>query len=143
MCDKNTTEFSGYAADLWAAGVCLFIFTTGRLPFFSMTPLKLFELIANADVPYHLHEDMSDSLQGILKKLLTKDPSERAGVGFCLQHEFCSGARIQRVNELGKEFDSSDGGIVLTKEEVKTVSDTCFIAICFVSNFLNEILFFS
>eukprot|EP00804_Cyclotella_cryptica_P011324 CCRYP_016352-RA/>CCRYP_016352-RA protein AED:0.05 eAED:0.05 QI:125/1/1/1/1/1/5/313/824 len=131
MCDKNTTEFSGYAADLWAAGVCLYIFTTGRLPFFSTTPLKLFELIANAEVPYHLHEDMSDSLKGILQKLLTKDPSERAGVGFCLQHEFCSSARIQRLNELGKEFDSSDGGIVLTKEEVKTAFSVTMLSSMF------------
>jgi serine/threonine protein kinase len=106
---------------LLAAGVCLFIFTTGRLPFFSVDPLDLFEQIAKADVPYHLYPDISDSLKGILQQMLTKDPSQRAGVGFCLQHEFCSSARLHRVSELGKEFDSSDRGIVLTNDEVKTV----------------------
>lgn len=33
--DKSTRlSFSGYAADVWAAGVCLYIFVTGKLPFF-------------------------------------------------------------------------------------------------------------
>ena len=120
MC--STSEFSGYACDIWAAGICLFIFTTGKVPFFSMTPLTLFELISKAEVPYDSHPDMSSTLKGLLTKMLTKYPAHRAGVGFCLQHEFCAKARIQRVEELGQDFEHSDQEIVLTSEEVDTVS---------------------
>lgn len=123
MCGKSS-QFSGYSADMWAAGICLFIFTTGKLPFFSMAPLTLFELISKAEVPFDHHPDMSSNLRDLLQNMLTKNPSERAGVGFCLQHKFCEDARIQRVNQLGKDFDRSDHDIVLTNEEVDTVSIT-------------------
>ncbi|EEC44381.1 predicted protein, partial [Phaeodactylum tricornutum CCAP 1055/1] len=43
MCEGG--HFSGYAADIWAAGVCLYIFVTGKLPFFSNVPLDLFDMI--------------------------------------------------------------------------------------------------
>jgi len=118
MC--TTSEFSGYACDIWAAGICLFIFTTGKVPFFSMTPLTLFELISKAEVPYDSHPNMSNTLKGLLTKMLTKNPADRAGVGFCLQHEFCEKARIQRVEELGQDFEHSDQEIILTSEEVDT-----------------------
>lgn len=132
MCNKSITEFSGYACDLWAAGICLFIFTTGKLPFFSMAPLTLFDLISKAEVPYDSYPNISSSLEGILKKMLTKDPADRAGVGFCLQHEFCKDAREQRMKELIKDFEHSDHDIVLTNEEVHTVStDACFSALYF------------
>lgn len=129
MCGKNS-QFSGYSADMWAAGICLFIFTTGKIPFFSMAPLSLFEMIAKAEVPYDEHPNMSDGLKNLLQNMLTKNPAERAGVGFCLQHEFCQDARIKRVNELGKDFDRSDYDIVLSNEEVDTVSIIKSVLIC-------------
>ena len=129
MCTTNQNSgFSGYAADLWAAGICLFIFTTGKVPFFSLVPLTLFEMIAKAEVPYDSYPDMSSSLKDILQKMLAKDPTQRAGVGYCLKHEFCEDARTLRVNELRKDFDQSDRDIVLSNDEVITVSVMqCFL----------------
>eukprot|EP01082_Thalassiosira_pseudonana_P007701 g6996.t1 g6996 contig23:1656047-1656750(-) len=117
MCAVDGGKFSGYAADLWSAGVCLYVFTTGRLPFFSLIPSELFELIAKADIDYDkLH--LSDELKDLLQMMLKKDPASRAGVGDALQHEFCSKARIQRVKQLGREFQQSDHNIILTNDDV-------------------------
>ncbi len=109
--------FSGYAADLWAAGVCLYIFTTGRLPFFSLNPSELFHLIAKAEVQYE-RLDLSHELKDLLGKLLTKDPATRAGVGDCLKHKFCASARTQRIHELGSKVKGSARQIVLSKNDV-------------------------
>jgi serine/threonine protein kinase len=126
MCGKNS-QFSGYSADMWAAGICLFIFTTGKVPFFSMAPLTLFEMIAKAEVPYDQHPNMSSTLKELLQKMLTKNPADRAGVGYCLQHDFCKNARTERIKQLGKDFDRSDHDIVLSNEEVDGVSTNCIL----------------
>jgi len=115
MCDTESTGFSGYAADLWAAGVCLYVFTTGKVPFFSLTPTKLFGMISNGEVEYE-GLGLSNVLKDLLGKLLDKDPSTRAGVGTCLKHKFCADARAERLAELGHEM--SDKHIILSKNDV-------------------------
>ena len=117
MCSAASNGFSGYSADLWAAGVCLYIFTTGKLPFFSMDPTELFDIISKAEVPY-AGLGLSDDLTGLLGKLLEKDPSKRAGVGDCLKHEFCAQARTERIEELGYKFKRSEEQITLSKYDV-------------------------
>jgi serine/threonine protein kinase len=117
MCGTTSDGFSAYSADLWAAGVCLYIFITGTLPFFSMDPSELFAMISKAKVPY-AGLCLSDSLRDLLGKLLEKDPSTRAGVGDCLRHEFCAQARNDRIDELGYKFKRSDREIILSKNEV-------------------------
>mmetsp|Transcript_21188 Transcript_21188/g.37971 ORF Transcript_21188/g.37971 Transcript_21188/m.37971 type:complete len:257 (+) Transcript_21188:742-1512(+) len=117
MCSTESNGFSGYASDLWAAGVCLYIFTTGRLPFFSMLPTVIFDLIATENLNYE-GLGLSDELVELLKKLLDKNPATRAGVGDCLKHEFCADARIARTNELGIRFNESEDHIILSKNDV-------------------------
>jgi len=118
MCSTESKGFSGYAADLWAAGVCLYIFTTGSLPFFSMNPTDLFDLIAKGEVQYE-GLVFSDELKNLLGKLLMKDVSTRAGVGDCLKHKFCADARMKRIGELGNKFKSSEEHIILSKNDVE------------------------
>ncbi|KAL7540038.1 hypothetical protein ACHAXR_009816 [Thalassiosira sp. AJA248-18] len=111
MCAENSLVFSGYACDIWAAGICLYIFATGSLPFYTEIPLALFDKIAEANVKFD-DAKMSDDLIGLLKEVLAKDPAARAGVGDCLKHQFCKGARQQRTKELGEEVEMHEEVIV-------------------------------
>merc|ERR1719491_291054 len=126
MCSIDSSGFSGYASDLWAAGICLYIFASGRLPFFSKLPSDLFAHLAKAAVPY---EDeglqlFSPDLKDLLTKVLTRDPKKRAGVGDCLQHQFCAKARIRRIHEIGDQFNESDHHIILSKDAVDNALST-------------------
>uniref|UniRef100_A0A7S4N509 Protein kinase domain-containing protein n=1 Tax=Odontella aurita TaxID=265563 RepID=A0A7S4N509_9STRA len=116
MCEEDGGAFSGYAADLWAAGICLYIFVTGRLPFYSETPVELFDMIAEGDVPYD-GLGLSEHLVDLLKTLLEKDPSKRAGIGDCLKHPFLQKAREQRIIDLGNEFERSFNRKLVVREE--------------------------
>ncbi|GKY92634.1 hypothetical protein MPSEU_000233500 [Mayamaea pseudoterrestris] len=107
--------FSGYAADIWAAGVCLYIFVTGKLPFYSEDPGELMKLIAKGEVPYD-GNNFSDDLLELLHMTLEKDPEKRAGVGDCLKHPFLQVARAQRVQELSVEFAKSNTRVVRVEE---------------------------
>ena len=124
MCSEQGggKHFSGYAADLWAAGVCLYIFVTGRLPFYSEVPTELFEKIGEAKIDYE-KLGVSNSLVDLLRRALEKDPRKRAGVGDCLQHPFLQVAREKRIRQLSSELElSRKRKIVLNEEDIKAVS---------------------
>ena len=113
MCEGGRA-FSGYAADIWAAGVCLYIFVTGKLPFYSESPSDLMDMIKEANVPYD--ENMSDNLVELLQMALHKDPDKRAGVGDLLKHPFLLMARAQRIQKLSVEFARSKATNTIVEE---------------------------
>ena len=119
MCKEEGGAFSAYAADLWAAGICLHIFATGKLPFYSEIPTTLFDMIEEAKISFD-GLGLSKDLVNLLTKMLEKDPEKRYGVGDCLRHPFLSKARDQRIKELGGEFDkSSTRKLVVTDKDVR------------------------
>lgn len=85
-----------------SAGVCLHIFATGKLPFYSDIPLRLFDMIADAKVDLD-NTGLPDVLVDLLRKVLAKDPFVRASVGDCLSHPFCAKAREDRIRTLGED----------------------------------------
>ena len=126
MCAENSLIFSGYACDLWAAGICLYIFATGKIPFFSEIPLKLFDMIADAKLNLK-GLGLSDTLVDLLQKVLEKDPNKRAGLGDCLKHPFCINAREQR--ELPQHHDLRQVSVALcfaSGAAVQRFSPNCF-----------------
>jgi len=115
--EKHNLSFSGYMSDIWAAGICLHIFASGRMPFYNTDALKLFCDISRGDVVYD--EIFSENLKGLLKKVLEKDPEKRAGIGDCLNHSFCIRQQTLRRRKLGNLMRiSSERKIDVTKEDV-------------------------
>jgi serine/threonine protein kinase len=124
MCQGG--HFSGYAADMWAAGVCLYIFVTGKLPFYSETPTELMDLIKEGTVSYE-GLGLSEPLCELLHMTLEVDPTKRAGVGDCLKHPFLQTARDKRVKELSAELAKSKSTTVFISErDIQSVSSCRF-----------------
>lgn len=133
MC-AGSQMFSGYAADMWAAGVCLYIFVTGRLPFYSEVPTDLFEAINEEEIDYK-NLGLSGQLVDLLQRCLERKAERRAGVGDCLKHPFLKRARDQRIRQFSAEFEVSlSRKIVLNEEDIKMVCPefvpllTCYVA---------------
>ena len=115
-------RFSGFAADMWAAGICLYIFVSGKLPFYSEVPTELFKSIIEDDVQLE-GMGLSPSLIDLLKVTLNKNPDERAGVGDCLRHPFLRGAREKRVKQLSVAFERSQmRNLIVNEDDIRKVS---------------------
>lgn len=78
-------------------------------------------MIAEAKLPDLKRLGMSDVLIDLLQKVLAKDPADRAGVGDCLQHQFCVAAREQRIRELGDEVERHDERIIPRRHDLRQV----------------------
>ena len=67
--------FSGYKQDIWALGVCLWIFIFGSLPFDDCEEEQLASLITDSDpvFPY----PVAPSLETLIRGMLAKSPLER------------------------------------------------------------------
>lgn len=145
MCQGDGHAFSLYAADMWAAGVCLYIFVTGKLPFYSESAIEILEMIRQGDVPYDgLH--LSQNLQELLRMTLQKDPDLRAGVGDCLKHPYLLLPRSERIHQLSVEFERSRATSTVVEESdilaVRTVEINCWCgAPGFYFIVTNQILF--
>lgn len=115
MCN-GAKSFSGYASDVWAAGVCLYVFASGRLPFYSDVPSDLCHLISQANITFK-DTSFSEELKELLSRILQKDPCQRVGLGEILSHDFCKKARIDRIRMLG--IRDSEAEIVIKDEGTK------------------------
>lgn len=137
MC-QGKKAFSGYAADIWAAGVCLYIFVSGRLPFFSNAPMELMNTIAEQEVPFG-DLDVSESMLDLLKIALERDPDHRAGVGDCMQHPCLAEARSRRIFQLSDEFRLSHRNIHVGEDDLKAVSFCLFVCFPVKTSFVSQI----
>jgi serine/threonine-protein kinase 11 len=79
-------QFSGYKVDVWAAGVSLFLLSTGRVPFEGASLIQLFDQIAAGafTVPPALAADAP--LVELVHGLLTVDFEARYSVDTALRH---------------------------------------------------------
>ncbi|KAL0225824.1 hypothetical protein P9112_013148 [Eukaryota sp. TZLM1-RC] len=81
----NAEEWSGFAEDVYAAGVTIFIMAFGRLPFKGDT-VQLLQEIAYSEVEFP--SEVDPLLVDLLKGMMNKDPCKRISIGEIKCHPF-------------------------------------------------------
>mmetsp|Transcript_35580 Transcript_35580/g.79024 ORF Transcript_35580/g.79024 Transcript_35580/m.79024 type:complete len:994 (+) Transcript_35580:258-3239(+) len=86
---------SGYSPstelDMWALGVTLYMWVFGELPFNGIAPFMVYESIKRQELRIPPHTRISAEFTDFLRKLLDKDPSQRASIVDALQHAWITG----------------------------------------------------
>mmetsp|Transcript_12775 Transcript_12775/g.30432 ORF Transcript_12775/g.30432 Transcript_12775/m.30432 type:complete len:324 (-) Transcript_12775:87-1058(-) len=83
-------DFSGRAADVWAAGVTLYMFVHGKCPYMSSNLVQIFQMIR--EDPVLISASLSPPLIDLLSHMLDKDFKARITVEEILQHPWMKGA---------------------------------------------------
>ena len=97
MVEGEGGKFNAYSCDCWAAGVCFYIFLTGRLPFYAEEVMDLFGAIEAAapDIP----ADLPDGAKRVLAGLMEKDVDKRLTVPQLEADEWLAGVAAARQEE--------------------------------------------
>uniref|UniRef100_A0A1X7UJ62 Uncharacterized protein n=2 Tax=Amphimedon queenslandica TaxID=400682 RepID=A0A1X7UJ62_AMPQE len=77
-------NWSGFKADIWASGVTLYHFTTGKFPFEGESVYKLFAVISQCT--YTLPPELPPVLQDLIRGMLLKDPDKRLDIEQIRRH---------------------------------------------------------
>jgi len=77
-------EYRGQPADVWAAGVSLFMFTHGRCPFMSANIAGIYQVIRQEEPV--IDAPVSADCRDLLARLLVKDPAARITIPEIRQH---------------------------------------------------------
>lgn len=67
------------AADVWSAGVILYILLSGMPPFWGKTKSRIFDAVRIADLrfPSNPWDEISESATDLIKRMLCTDPAQR------------------------------------------------------------------
>eukprot|EP00752_Nemacystus_decipiens_P002377 g2245.t1 len=110
MCDtrEEGVAFNAYAADSWAAGVTLWCFLYGRVPFFGLNPMDLFASVV--DDPTPIPRGADTALRDLLERLLAKDPGERLTVPEAREHIWVRSWQGRRCRQMSSSVACAAGG---------------------------------
>ncbi|KAK9021865.1 hypothetical protein V6N11_011830 [Hibiscus sabdariffa] len=78
------------AADIWSAGVILYILLSGTPPFWGKTKSRIFDAVRAADLqfPSDPWDRISDSAKNLVRGMLNTDPSQRLTALLVLDHSW-------------------------------------------------------
>jgi serine/threonine protein kinase len=93
-------QFDGYAIDLWAAGVILFILLVGRSPFeMAVETDPCFNTLSSGGVKETLHHwgvPLSDEACNLLQGMMWRDPADRLNLAQVARHPWVTGRSTRR-----------------------------------------------
>ncbi|CAI5740091.1 unnamed protein product [Peronospora destructor] len=78
----------GMEADWWSYGVLLYEMLTGSTPFFDANISQMYKKIQTADVKYERYPPIDEDAIDLLRKLLVRDPADRADIHGVRSHSF-------------------------------------------------------
>ncbi|XP_021765199.1 calcium-dependent protein kinase 26-like [Chenopodium quinoa] len=109
------------AADVWSAGVILYILLSAMPPFWGKTKSRIFEAVRAADLrfPSEPWDRVSKSAQELIKKMLCIDPLKRLTAEQVLAHSW-----MEEVSSATEDSHEHDG---FSSRQLKT-RDSSFIA---------------
>lgn len=117
---KSDVPFDGFAVDMWAAGVILFMMLVGRAPFREAhtTDPKFLTVACKGQLRsllQSLHIKISDEAVDLLQNLLWQDPRRRLTLQEALTHPWVT----QDRETSGSETSSLDGSTRAAAKNVK------------------------
>jgi serine/threonine protein kinase len=96
-----TSRTWSYSSDIWALGVMIFSFFSGRVPFKGKTQDQTFELIKKCEFETH-DSEFPKVAQDLVKKLLVVVPENRLGaqnINDLMAHPFFEGIDFTTIND--------------------------------------------
>eukprot|EP00761_Pharyngomonas_kirbyi_P008524 gb/GECH01008536.1/.p1 GENE.gb/GECH01008536.1/~~gb/GECH01008536.1/.p1 ORF type:complete len:428 (+),score=109.33 gb/GECH01008536.1/:1-1284(+) len=107
--------YDGKMADVWSAGVILYVMLAGYLPFDDPTMKGLFSKISKGNFKFPKH--FSPQAKALIKKMLVVDPRKRITISEIKEDPWC---------QVGLDkFSQKEGSISISEDQIKTaVNDT-------------------
>lgn len=90
-----------YAADIWSLGASLFYMVYGRAPFLAKSVFEIYDCICTQRLRFPDQPKVSRKLKDLIKKMLIKEPKNRATLQDVAKHAWF-GERIVQREELKK-----------------------------------------
>ncbi|KAE8722516.1 Calcium-dependent protein kinase 33 [Hibiscus syriacus] len=112
------------AADVWSAGVILYILLSGMPPFGGKTKSKIFDAVRAAELrfPSDPWDHISLSARDLIIGMLCIDPSKRLSAAQVLDHPWVEGCR-ELAQEANKHNSHSDGSLLIKRNQDYSFSD--------------------
>lgn len=90
-----------YAADIWSLGASLFYMVYGRAPFLAKSVFEIYDCICTQRLRFPEQPKVSRKLKDLIKKMLVKEPKNRATLQDVARHAWF-GDRVVQRQELKK-----------------------------------------
>lgn len=118
--------YDGFEADVWSAGVCLYVLLAGYLPFDEGSDLvTLFKKISLCEVTFP--SSWSSELVDLFTKIFVADPKDRITLGGIMQHPWViKGEIVEAHNQTSEPIAFTE---MQLSNAVHTVSTPCDIRI--------------
>ncbi|KAH1089701.1 hypothetical protein J1N35_016958 [Gossypium stocksii] len=112
------------AADVWSAGVILYILLSGMPPFGGKTKSKIFDAVRAAELRFPIDpwDHISLSARDLVTGMLCADPSKRLTSAQVLEHPW-----VENCRQVGKEADQQNNPACRELEVGESSFSTLFI----------------